>query len=114
MNDREIMDILDKAHYMNIKHVDGVYTAVNVLGEKRIFRFAQMLAAPVKIYTIKAMDVGFLEFENMADIKVLGLNFKELDDNGNIKYIIKVVDYFLNVTEEQARKIKSIYDGMVE
>ena len=112
MNDSDVMNILDRAHYTDIKYVDGVYTAVNVLGEKRIFRFKQMLSSPIKVYAIKAVNVDFLEFDNIADIKALGLNFEELDDNGNIKHIIKVVDYFLNVTEEQSNIIKSIYDSI--
>lgn len=112
VNSSEVMTVLKKAKYTDIQYLDGVYIARNVLGYSRIFRPQLLMSSPIEVYAIKPIDLDIVDFNTVVDIKMILLDFKEMDENNKLKHIIKLQDFFYEITEEQSKLISDTYDNV--
>lgn len=115
LSNEVIIEILGQAEYSNIMAVSDseqgykMFSAVNVLGQERIFRIKQMLTNPIEVYSMRPVNLEFMDFDNMDDIKVLSLEFTDECD-GVVNYIVKFHDNFYKLTDSQIQKIENTYD----
>lgn len=112
LSKEEVIDVLTKAKYTNVIECRGVYYAVNVLEQNRTFTAKKILEKPVPVYGIQAIDMTCIDMLNVECMKVLKLDFIDYDEAGNIKRIIKLVDYFDSITHEQYDYIDDLYKDM--
>lgn len=112
LSKEEVIDILTKAKYTNVIECRGVYHAINLLGQSRTFIDKMIIEKPIAVYGIQPIDMTCIDMLNAEFIKVLKLDFTDYDEAGNLKRIIKIVDYFDSITNEQCDYIDETYKDM--
>lgn len=108
----EVITVLKKANYTDVKYLDGVYVARNILGHSRIFRPSLLTSTPLEVYAIRPIDLESVDFDNVVDIKMILLDFKGVDANNKITHMVKLQDFFYKITPEEAKLIETTYDNV--
>ena len=96
-----IKTILEESYYTAIDQQDTVIRAINILGQKRIFKLSELKE---NYYILTATDLEFMTFDNTVDIKVFELEFEEVET-----YTFKIRDFFYKLSEEEIQKIHETY-----
>lgn len=118
LSNESIIEVLEQAEYSNIRAVSSseygckIFSAMNVLGQERIFKLKQMLTNPIEVYSMRPVNLEFMDFDNMDDIKVLSLEFKDECD-GVVNYIVKLHDHFHKLTDSQIQILQKTYNTSI-
>lgn len=102
---KQIHGVMMEANYTDIVEADDYIEAKNVLNEERRFQLCKLKE---DYYILKATNLDFMSFDKADGIHVFDLEFQE-DDEDCRPYIIRIRDYFYNLTKEEWSIINSKY-----